>query len=328
VKPDAVDRYVVEGIRFWPLVVNQMRLNVMVWMPLLRFVRALPERIATYSANATLLVSADVTGYAGALIAGARAAGIRSTSIQHGLMGEPNGHDEVRADTLAAWGTATEEWYRARRPQHATFVVTGNPRYDTFPAPRERPPRDASKPFTIVICTGFVSEFSVCASDALNLDVIQATLDWAAARTGVHIVHKLHPGEELGYYDVAARTLGWPRDIFRMTSEPVLHDLLLSSDLLVTGYSTTVIEAVLLGTRVVVADFERRRILPVDRIAGVSIAATPAELHQRLDDAARRPAATADPSDPELRSYISTLDGRAAERIAALVQRDVPLRSG
>ena len=46
---------------------------------------------------------------------------IRSASIQHGLMGEPNGRSEVRADVLAS-GVATEQWHRGHPPPTARFV--------------------------------------------------------------------------------------------------------------------------------------------------------------------------------------------------------------
>jgi hypothetical protein len=52
----------------------------------------------------------------------------------------------------------------ALAPQTAQFVVTGNPRFDALarrPAPSARP----STPFTITICTGFVSDFSTAASE-------------------------------------------------------------------------------------------------------------------------------------------------------------------
>jgi hypothetical protein len=317
--PASRERFVAAGVSFWPLVARIVRLHVIVWIPLLRYVQTLVRRVAQASPQAALLTSSDATAYTGALIAAARQAGIPSTSIQHGLMGEPNGHSVVRADLLASWGAATERWYRNRAPQSARFVVTGNPRFDTFPARRGVRERDPSRPFTVVVCTGFVSEFSVCASDALNLALIQATVDWAAARGAVRVVHKMHPGEEPGYYATAAAALGWHHDWFTMTNEPILHDLLQSSDVLVTGYSTTVVESILLGTPVIVSDLEQRRLLPIDRLPGVTVASSSAELHDQLDARLQAGPVDVDGSSAEVREYIFTLDGRATERVAALV---------
>jgi hypothetical protein len=321
-EPARAERFVAAGISFWPLVGRIVRLHVIVWIPLLRHVQTLVLRVAQTSPHSELLTSSDATAYTGALIAAARQAGIPSTSIQHGLMGEPNGHSVVRADVLASWGTATEEWYRTHAPQSARFVVTGNPRFDSFPTPRGRRERDTSLPFTVVVCTGFVSEFSVCASDALNLALIQATVDWAGARGAVRVVHKMHPGEEPGYYTTAAAALGWHHDWFTMTNEPILHDLLQSSDVLVTGYSTTVVESILLGTPVIVSDFEQRRLLPIDRLPGVTVASSSVELHDQLDARlSARAVVDVEGSSAEAREYIFALDGRATDRVAALVSR-------
>jgi hypothetical protein len=320
--PARPERFVAAGLSFWPLVGRIVRLHVIVWIPLLRHVQTLMRRVAQASPQAALLTSSDATAYTGALIEAARQAGIPSTSIQHGLMGEPNGHSVVRADLLAAWGAATEEWYRNRAPQRARFVVTGNPRFDTFPARRGARVRDPSRPFTVVVCTGFVSEFSVCASDALNLALIQATVDWAAAREEVRVVHKMHPGEEPGYYATAAAALQWRHERFTMTNEPILHDLLQSSDVLVTGYSTTVVESILLGTPVIVGDFEQRRLLPIDRLPGVTVASSSDELHDQLDTRlSAGPLVDVDASSAEAREYVFTLDGQATDRVAALIGR-------
>ena len=90
----------------------------------------------------------------------------------------------MHVDRLAAWGEATEPRYRAVAPQTARFVVTGNPRFDPL---AERSVRTARLDpgstrsttrgvFTIVICTGFVTEFSVGASEYENLFMIDSVL--------------------------------------------------------------------------------------------------------------------------------------------------------
>ena len=107
-----------------------------------------------------------------------------------------------------------------------------------------------------------------------------------------------------------------------MTNEPILHDLLQSSDVLVTCYSTTVVESILLGTPVIVSDFEQRRLLPIDRLPGVTVASSSVELHDQLDARlSARAVVDVDGSSAETREYIFALDGRATDRVAALVSR-------
>jgi len=94
------------------------------------------------------------------------------------------------------------------------------------------------------------------------------------------------------------------------------------SDVLVAAYSTTVLESVALGTPAIIVDaIVQRRLLPLDRVPGIMIVYTLDELDRQLD--ARRggppPDRQALRSSPELREYISELDGHATERVAALL---------
>ena len=107
--------------------------------------------------------------------------------------------------------------------------------------------------------------------------------------------------------------------------EPILYDVLEKSDVLVAAYSTTVLESVVLGTPAIVVDaIVQRKLLPLDRVPGITIAYTIDELRRQLD--ARRAAPPADRhalrSSVELREYISELDGRATERVAALLEQE------
>ena len=157
-------RVVAAGVPYWRLVRGTVCLHVLVWTPLLRHLQALAGRAARRHPDAQLLVSHDVTAYNRVLIDTVRQHGIRSLGIQHGIVGEPNGHSVVHVDTLAAWGEATERRYRALAPQTSRFVVTGNPLFDRLAARSVRTTRldpgaahgKTRGVFTIVICTGFV----------------------------------------------------------------------------------------------------------------------------------------------------------------------------
>jgi hypothetical protein len=244
----------------------------------------------------------------------------------------------VHVDTLATWGEQAEEWYRIEarrrgREQTAQFVVTGNPRYDSLAplvAASSSPgsSRDGAAPFTVCVCTGFLTDFSVSASEYENLLMIQTVLEWARRHADVRVIHKLHPGEEPEYYAEAARALGWDRIELTVVHEPILHDILQQSHALVSGYSSTVLESIALGTPAIVFDALVRRgmvrtpLHPLDRVPGVSVAYSTANVGERLDAIRGGP-----PIDrahlrtsAELRAFLSDLDGHAADRVAALVQ--------
>jgi len=314
-------QFTVNGIPYWPLVGRAVWLHLIMWIPTLRHLQALTARAAYAYPDARLLTSSDVTAYNRVLTDTARAFGASSIGIQHGITGEPNGHDIVHVDELAAWGTATEPWYKELTRQTARFTVTGNPGFDALasrPAPGPKPPA----PFTVCVCTGFMSDFSTGASEYENLLMLDRVLAWAKTRDHVRVIHKMHPGEELEYYADAARALGWDPLTLTTIREPILYDVLEQSDVLVAAYSTTVLESVALGTPAIIVDaIVQRRLLPLDRVPGIMIVYTLDELDRQLD--ARRggppPDRQALRSSPELREYISELDGHATERVAALL---------
>jgi CDP-glycerol glycerophosphotransferase (TagB/SpsB family) len=152
--------------------------------------------------------------------------------------------------------------------------------------------------------------------------MVEAVLEWARKEPNARIVLKMHPGEERSYYEMAADALGWRSNQFTMTNEPILYDLLEVSDVLVTGYSSTALESVMLGTPAIVCDFVHRDLLPVDCVPGVTLAYSAVELHGRLDAvrAAGKPDRDSLSASAELFEYVLPSDGKAVDRIVALVK--------
>ena len=327
-------QFVVDGVRYWPLVRRAAALHILIWIQKLRHVQTLAARAAHASPRAQLLTSTDVTAYNRVLVDTARRFGVASTGIQHGITGEPNGHSVVHVDTLATWGPQAEAWYRAHAPQTATFVVTGNPRFDGLatrvpgPQPLAAASPQPPAPLTVCICTGFMSDFSTGSSDYQNLAMLDTVIEWAKTQPGARVIHKMHPGEELEHYAAAGRALGWDPLTLTTIREPILYDVLERSDLLVTAYSSTVLEALVLGTPAIVFDgMVQRKLLhkgatPLTRVPGVTIVYSRDELRQQLD--ARRSAPPFDRAalraTRELREYLSGLDGEATARVAALLR--------
>jgi hypothetical protein len=310
------------AIPYWPLVGRTVWLHIPAWVPALRHLQTLAARTARACPGATLLTSSDVTAYNRVLIDTLRRVGVPSTGIQHGIVAHPNGHAAVHVDRLATWGTASERRYREWQPQQAQFVVTGNPRFDALAARVPSPESPVPHPFTITVCTGFVSDFSVAASDYENLLMLDAVLDWARRHPGAAVIHKMHPGEEPDNYASAARALGWDPLTLKTIREPILYDVLERSNVLVAAYSTTVLESIALGTPAIVLDaIARYGMLPLDAIRGVGIAMSRGDLDAQLTAhlAAHPVKAAASRSDPALVEYIGQLDGKATERVAALL---------
>jgi CDP-glycerol glycerophosphotransferase (TagB/SpsB family) len=172
-----------------------------------------------------------------------------------------------------------------------------------------------------------MSDFSTGSSEYQNLAMLDTVIAWSRSQHGARVIHKMHPGEELEYYAAAGRGLGWDPLTLTTIREPILYDVLERSDLLVTAYSSTVLEALVLGTPAIVFDgMVQRKLLhdgptPLTRVPGVTIVYSSDALRQQLD--ARRSAPPFDRlalrASPELREYLSGLDGEATARVAALL---------
>jgi hypothetical protein len=311
-------------------------LHVLIWSPKLRHVQALAARAVRSTPRGQLLTSTDVTAYNRVLVDTANSAGLPTIGIQHGITGEPNGHAIVHVNTLATWGEQARTWYEAEArtrglEQQAAFVVTGNPRFDGLAArvPKADRALAPSPVFTICVCTAFLSDFSVSASEYENLAMIDAVLAWARDKPDVRVVHKMHPGEEPAYYAAASRALGW--DPLKLTTirEPILHDILQQSQVQVSVYSSTVLESIALGTPAIVFDAIVQRDLVTTGqprlrdVPGVHMAYDFPDVPSLLDalKAGPLPDRAALASSAELRAFLSTLDGGATARVAALVRR-------
>lgn len=317
------------GVNYWPLVRGPVALQLAIWPMFLGHLRALIRRATRTHSPGRLLVSQDVTAYNRVLVDAAREAGMDSIGLQHGIMAEANGHSTTHVDRMVVWGEASIEWYRKVGPQRAQFVVAGNGRFDTLAkrlsAPARR--RDVGAPFTVVVCTGFVSDYSVAASEYENLLLLEAAVSWARGRPNVRIIHKMHPGEEPTYYQLVARELGWSDGFLSVVREkPPLHDVLEQADVLLAGYSTTVLEAVALGARAIVLDaIARMHMLPLDKCPDITITDSVVQCHEQLDalwQSANRPRAASPATREFLQHYLFEIDGLATERAQRLVMGD------
>ena len=332
------------GVCYWPLVRRAAALHILIWIQALKHVQRLAARAARAAPHGQLLTSNDVLAYNYVLVDTVQRLGVTAVGIQHGITGEPNGHSIVHVDMLATWGVETEQWYRDLAPQKARFLVTGSPRFDNTLAARKSvvesresgvgresrvgSPR-SSGPFTVCICTGFMSDFSVGSSEYENLAIIEHVLVWAKGKDNVRVIHKMHPGEEPEYYAEAARALEWDPLTLTTVREPRLYEILEQSDVLVSAYSSTVLESLALGTPAIVFDgMVQRKLLHGDGythledVPGVEIAYSGAELTSCLDSrqAAPPPDRGALRASAQLREYLSGLDGQAAARVAALLR--------
>lgn len=86
------------------------------------------RRLVTADHVAAVVVLSDVHAHEYTIVSIARLAGVRSATLQHGIVNHAD--TPVTADTICVWGASTRETLRALNVDDARMAVTGRPAFD------------------------------------------------------------------------------------------------------------------------------------------------------------------------------------------------------
>ncbi len=211
--------------------------------------------------------------------------------------------------------------------------VTGNPLYDEMV--RRRPGRRwpalarrlgvPAGPPVVVYTTQPHAQLGILDREAhaeMNRTVVRAVL---ASHPEVRLVVKIHPRERVDDY----RPLAGDRVV--VTADAELHPLLAGADCSVTGFSTTGLESVLLGTPLVSAELHPHPMFSFYRRQGVREAGRGeselAEVLRRLlaGESARREVLA---RQRQALSRLALCDGRALDRVLSCLEESVRRAAG
>lgn len=300
------------GFDLWPIIGLTIRVEYGLITSLNQVTSLALGRSGASAGKSVLLLSNDVTDYNRALVATAKKLSIPSVVIQHGLLLEPNGHNRILADRLAGWGEATKDWYRQHSNSLDKIVITGNPRFDDIPSVKKST-EPSQKPY-ILIGTDFVIGFSAEDTYLKNQLLLECVSRLARSPLGKKYQFYLsnHPGEDKDFYN----------DFFtshpEITRVPKLpwHQLLANAATYISNYSTAIIEAIDLGTPVVMFNLKfQRSLVPAFRPPLVLLSDDYQSLQGAVNDALIRKRQRSE----ELKAvkyFLGNRDGQATERVA------------
>jgi hypothetical protein len=257
----------VAGVDLAPAIVSVLA-SLDKWLARQRRERLVAERLI-----ATLRPRVLVTGWESARtawLAGARASGIPSVAIQHGVIYPSNPDyyrpvrpELVRPDLTCVFG-AYERRLLVEDCAYApnSVIATGSPRMS--PA-AEAPPPDPAARAAVRQALGVsegermlvISGARHAVGEGLHSTAIFARL-LGGPLTGVHVVVKLHPEEEeVDHYSAMLAGLaaagGYPAPPVTVVRDIDLYRLLLAADAHLGIYSTVLTDAVVVGTPNMVA---------------------------------------------------------------------------
>ena len=199
----------------------------------------------------SVLLRNDVKEQERTIILSLRLHKIPSLIMQHGILAESNGHNELLADKFIAWGKASADWYSKFGNSKDKFFIAGNPRFDTLKDWKPKLSRDVLygklgrdlNKKTILFATQQVNKFSSFWTDDLFWVMADELLKCIKGRPGIQLIIKCDPYEDvLPYNRIAAY---YPDAQVTTIRNFDIYTLIYNSDLVVTLDSTVGLEAML-----------------------------------------------------------------------------------
>ncbi len=296
------------------------------------------EEALDHSLPRALLVDEDVTEFKRLLVSLCEKRGVPAFLVQHGVPLKPLGFVPPRAGRIAVWGPFFRDLLAGWGVLPERMRVTGCPRYDGYaeaPADPERRKRFCASlglsPEAPLVAFA-PGQFPRCNLERFDSTLsnpwefkrfVRSAIDTARRFPKVSIVLKLHAGgfrpDFFRFLELQTRTLA----NLRIESECDVRGLLEASSLVVSSYSSLVLEAILLGRPVAVANLSGYpNDDPYVATGGVLPVKDAGEIEGLVASMERGEGV---PDLPEgrrtlLDSLLGGQDRRAAERVAAWIE--------
>jgi hypothetical protein len=322
------ERFRLGGIDLWPLIRRRLLEVVSAYEPLATAAPRWRARLRRERVKA-VVVPFDSPPEARLLVLVARGEGIPTFMVNDGFKADDHSMDGMTVDHVLAWSDALAENYYSRRPG-SPALVTGNPKADAQRAIRPRRPRSPRLERVLVGSFTFSPVDLNCRrsdSEVFLTGVLAGIRDSRLAR-GARVRLKLHPADRPDYYrSIFAALPEVPVDI--ITQGDVIDEFD-SSDLYITTYSTSLLEAVARELPVIYYQVNQQQLHPPfrnDPFLTARTAESPAELSALLDDPALREPPSPETRDAWVERYLGAADGRSTERIERAILSELRNRS-
>jgi hypothetical protein len=296
-----------------PLALRRLRPLVLRSMPFLAAESAAVERYFDATVPEAVAIASDQHRIGRLTVAAARRRGIRSVVVQHGLPQGRIGYLPVIADLVAAWSSASRDWFVDAGTPPESVVVTGNPRFDALATTHRAQPRGLH----ILLA---LSPTALATNEAL----VRSALEALDRLPGGRLTVKLHPGQSDWSFVARIVRSATNRTRIAVRRHEPLYPLLAEASVVVVHRSSVAIEALVaqrpvivhrVGTEPTTADLELADLQLRVTERPSDLAAAAIELSGAA--AARRYLAE---RASEIDHIAGPLDGRSAERIVALLR--------
>jgi hypothetical protein len=324
-------RFVFEDTNYWELVENKIK--TLLWKDFVRFRRNIDTMVNARNAHniKSIVLRNDIRELEKAIALLSKKINISTLVVQHGILAEPNGHDIIFADKVAAWGPRAARWYKQFSNDSAKLALTGNPLFDKifyYPDLDKGKNSANNTSFTkneylVTLISPGIDRISLSSflTDDITSCIIRDVIKAIKSIGNIKLVIKLHPNERV---DTFAKLIA-PEDksFVTITQKADLHRLIKVSDLIITRESTVGLEAILMKKPIVVINLSRRSILVPYAKRNVAVAAyKKGDIENAIrgalyDENVKRKMNLA--REDFINDFIYQFDGRATERMLKLI---------
>lgn len=331
--PALSKEFTYQGVSFWPIARGMFDDIVARAEDDVATIESTKRMFTKYAINAVLLF-ASTKGYNLVLARVAEQMGVPSIENEHALVNDDKTvvHCRLNSRYLVSYGPLINGMYESWGVEPWRLVSVGSPRFDEHARPpkqeqvealRKKLNLPADKP---VLLYGMQFPYlSLEYGNFTSKEVWDIMQDTAAVQKdlGLHIILRPRPGQwRFNFYN-RPETLALFED-YSMAQFDSLKNLFALSDIVLTGGSTVILEALLMHKPVVVylphtLDNDWRRF---EEAGAVRIARTVGELRQHLSELISADARVAQVARADAfveKGFLN--DGQAARRMAALLRR-------
>ncbi len=243
----------IDGIPILPLIepwVSHLLFSRKRFQDIAEFIEGCEEVMRVHQPKLVVTVD-EVSAFGQVVAAVARAYSCKSLVVQHGVMEVCAIFAPLRSDVAAVWGPFYKKELVRLGVKPSNVTVTGNPRWDEVINRMNANAFDVSAiKHRLHIPEGrkvlvWAAQKYLANKNEVDRSIITAARELAGR--GIHVVIKPHPEERAYRYRLACMRAHCPAQVVGGQ----LYDLLSIADAVVTGTSTTALDAMLFGKPVV-----------------------------------------------------------------------------
>lgn len=274
-----------KGINLWNYLKNDIKyllLGQFLWQ--LYYIKAVENLVKTFNIKTMVSIDDWIPICRSIIFAGKRY-NIPSLTIQPGVLAATGGfcYVPIIADKFAAWGKITKEEMIKWGANPKKIEITGNPR---FIRPEKKNNMELRQKFRldkdkylIFLATECLEEYGKVFGEKEKIIYLRNLKEALDKNKNYQLIIKLHPREDLSFYKTVLPKLGLKAIVVK---DENLHDIINMSDILMTGFSTVVSDALIIEKPVVILNFlNRTEVIPFSK-KGILVIKKKEELNKFL----------------------------------------------